>query len=136
MPFETDAEPDLKDTSVNKITLTGPSTILPDVPYYAEDNQQGQALLKVWADMVKEILAQTDLSAGDQETYLNDALAFDRELAKHVKTREEWADYPKAYNPQSFQEVADQLGDFDLARFAKDACRQCRKPLLLAIRAF
>ncbi|KRN25476.1 M13 family metallopeptidase [Lacticaseibacillus camelliae] len=121
MPFETDAEPDLKDTSVNKITLTGPSTILPDVPYYAEDNQQGQALLKVWADMVKEILAQTDLSAGDQETYLNDALAFDRELAKHVKTREEWADYPKAYNPQSFQEVADQLGDFDLARFAKDA---------------
>lgn len=121
MPFYSDAEPDLKDTSVNKIAMSGPGTILPDVPYYSPDNEQGKALLKVWSDMVKELLALTPLSATEQATYLADALAFDAELAKHVKTREEWADYPASYNPQSFQEVADQLGDFDLAQFAQEA---------------
>ncbi|MFD1391979.1 M13 family metallopeptidase [Lacticaseibacillus jixianensis] len=132
MPFSSGVEPDLKDTSVNKVTITGPATILPDVPYYAEDNAQGKALLKVWADMVKELLAQTGLSEADQAQYLADALAFDAELAKHVKTREQWADYPAAYNPQSFQEVSAQLGDFDFARFAKEAWAEVPETIIVA----
>ncbi|WP_125703392.1 M13-type metalloendopeptidase [Lacticaseibacillus daqingensis] len=116
-PFRGSVDPDMKDTSVNKYSLTGPSTILPDTTYYAADNEQGQHLLAIWTDMAKQVLAQTDLSAADQAAYLADTLAFDAEIAKHVKSSEEWADYPKAYNPQSFDEVAAQLGDFDFAGF-------------------
>ncbi|MCI1894678.1 MAG: M13 family peptidase [Lactobacillus sp.] len=121
MPFDLGVEPDMKDTSVNKIMLTGPSTILPDTTYYTPGNEQAAQLLKVWSDMVSKLLAQTDLSAPDQKSYLADALAFDAELAKHVKSREEWADYPKMYNPQSFAEVAAQFGDFDFSAFAEEA---------------
>ncbi|WP_262314653.1 M13 family metallopeptidase [Lacticaseibacillus parakribbianus] len=120
LPFSGGVEPDMKDTSRNLYQISGPSTILPDTTYYAEGNEQGQALLKTWTDMSQQVLAQTDLSAADQATYLKDALSFDREIAKHVKSSEEWADYPKAYNPQSFSAVAAQFGAFDFAAFVEE----------------
>ncbi|WP_225047213.1 M13 family metallopeptidase [Lacticaseibacillus kribbianus] len=120
LPFSGGVEPDMKDTSRNLYQISGPSTILPDTTYYAEGNAQGQALLKTWTDMATKLLAATDLSEADQASYLADALAFDAAIATHVKSSEEWADYPKAYNPQSFEEVAAQFGDFDFGAFTQE----------------
>lgn len=119
LPFSYSVQPDMKNTKHNAFGISGPSTILPDTTYYAADNEQGQQLLAVWSKMMTALLAETDLSAADQATYLQDALAFDAAIATHVKSSEEWADYSKAYNPQSFSEVAAQFGDVDFADFAK-----------------
>lgn len=121
LPFSVDVEPDMKNTSQNVLNVAGPSTILPDTTYYAADNEQGKQLLTVWQKMAAAVLAKTDLSAGAQQTFLSDTLAFDREIARHVKSSEEWADYPKAYNPQDFSEVASQFADFDFTTFVHDA---------------
>ncbi|MCI1987158.1 MAG: M13 family peptidase [Lactobacillus sp.] len=118
LPFSAGVEPDMKDTAHNAFTVSGPGTILPDTTYYAADNAQGQELLTMWQKMAAEILAQTDLSAADQAAYLADTVAFDAEIAKHVKSSEEWADYPKAYNPYPFAKVAEQFGAFDFGTYA------------------
>ncbi|WP_179395428.1 M13-type metalloendopeptidase [Lacticaseibacillus absianus] len=117
LPFSGSVDPDMKDTSVNKYMISGPSTILPDTTYYADDNAQGQQLLKIWTEMAQALLAKTDLSPEDQATFLQDALQFDAAIATHVKSAEEWADYPKVYNPQPFAEVAEQFGAFDFTAF-------------------
>lgn len=119
LPFSAGVEPDMKDTAKNAYTLSGPSTILPDTTYYADDNPQGKQLLGLWADMAKQILAQTSLSEADQAAYLADTEAFDAQIAKRVKSSEEWADYPKAYNPYDFADVAKKFGEFDFAAFVK-----------------
>lgn len=118
LPFSAGVEPDMKNTAQNVFTISGPSTILPDITYYAEDNPQGPQLMGLWSDMAKKILAQTDLLPEDQADYLADTIAFDAEIAKHVKSSEEWADYPKAYNPYKFEAVAEKFGDFDFTKYA------------------
>lgn len=117
LPFTAGVEPDMKNTQVNALTVAGPDTILPDTTYYEKGNTQGEELLRVWTDTAKQVLAATDLSAADQATYLADTLAFDAAIATHVKSSEEWADYPAAYNPQPFATVAKQFGDFAFADY-------------------
>ena len=44
LPFNFGVEPDMKDATKYSFSVSGPSTILPDVPYYDEDNETGKAL--------------------------------------------------------------------------------------------
>ena len=118
LPFAAGVEPDMKDTAHNAFTISGPSTILPDTTYYAADNAQGKQLLGLWQEMATKVLAQTDLSAADQAAYLADTVAFDAAIATHVKSSEEWADYPKAYNPRPFADVAAKFGAFAFGPYA------------------
>ena len=113
LPINFGVEPDKKDTSKNSFVILGPSTILPDTTYYAEGNQAGEALLKAYEAMAEQLLAKTPLSSEEQKTYLADTFAFDKKVAKVVKSQLEWADYVKNYNPQSLEEVAKQLEPFD-----------------------
>ncbi|WP_204122397.1 M13 family metallopeptidase [Lacticaseibacillus mingshuiensis] len=121
LPFNTGVDPDMKNTKINRVELVGPGTILPDTTYYAADNEQGKKLLAVWRDMAEKVIALTDLDEAEQKATIEDALAFDAAIATHVKSSEEWADYPKGYNPQSLEEVDAQFGDFDFAGYAKAA---------------
>ncbi|TOK93595.1 neutral endopeptidase, partial [Vibrio parahaemolyticus] len=50
--------------------------------------------------------------------------AFDAEIAKHVKSSEEWADYPKAYNPMPTAEVVEKLKPFKFADFLQKIFKQ------------
>ncbi|WP_010488268.1 M13 family metallopeptidase [Lacticaseibacillus zeae] len=118
-PFNVFVDADMKDTSKNVINLMGPKTILPDTSYYAKDNQNGAQLLAIFKDMMSKLLAYTDLDDTAQKATLAGALAFDAEIAKHVKSSEEWADYPKAYNPMPTATVVEKLKPFDFENFLK-----------------
>ncbi|MBQ1879175.1 MAG: M13 family metallopeptidase [Bacilli bacterium] len=120
LPFNFGVEPDMKDATKYSFSVSGPSTILPDVPYYDEDNETGKALLKVYSEMVAKLLAETPLSDEEQERYLADCLAFDKEVAKHVKTSEEWADYVDSYHPMPLEEVEGYLQPFPFKAFLKE----------------
>lgn len=120
MPVSVDVDADMKDTSHNSVVISGPSTILPDTTYYAKDNEQGPKLLAKWRETAAVVLAKTDLSAADQNAYLDGALAFDAAVAKRVKSSEEWADYPACYNPISVTEAAKKTDSFDLINFLNE----------------
>ena len=82
MPIDFGVCEDMNDANKYSFVVKGPNTILPDTTYYTND--QGQALLNVYSDMAKKLLAYTDLSIMEQEQYLKDALVFDSLVAKEV----------------------------------------------------
>lgn len=114
LPFNFGVEPDMKDATKNSFLVLGPSIILPDTSYYAEDNQAGKALLGVYTDMAKKLLAFTPLTEEDQAKYLEDTLAFDALAAKQVKSQIEWANYVDNYHPMPVDKVAELLSPMDL----------------------
>ncbi|MBR4471833.1 MAG: M13 family metallopeptidase [Erysipelotrichaceae bacterium] len=117
MPFNLDVQPDMKNTEVNSFCFWGPSMILPDTSYYAEDNEAGKALLKVYEDMISKLLDLADLNDDEKKEYVRDTLEFDRNISKVSKSNLEWADYVNDYNPMPVTEVEDFVKPFDLNRF-------------------
>lgn len=107
LPFQLMVETDMKDTSHYCIMIGGPSVILPDTKYYQPGmEQQKDALLGVWAGMTAKLLTYTKLTAEEQQLYLEDALKFDAIIATLVKSREEWSEYTKIYNPMKLRTVS------------------------------
>lgn len=113
-PFDFGVTPDMKNARVNSFVITSQSLILPDTTYYAEGNEAGSQLLKVYEDSLRKVLAYTTLSHEQQEQYLKDTFLFDKELSKVVKSQVEWAEYTKCYNPYSVEDAAKMLKPFDL----------------------
>ena len=108
LPFEIDVDTDMKDTDRHCVMLQGPGTILPDVTYY-KNPQQKEQMLALWSAMAGAVLKKTRLDAEEQERVMQDTLRFDEKIAGLVKSREEWSEYAKAYNPMKTRTVASQL---------------------------
>ena len=68
LPIRMEVDADMQDASKNSFLVMGPSIILPDTPYYADDNPAGKQLLAVYADMAARALAYTPLSEEERET--------------------------------------------------------------------
>lgn len=118
MPIDFGVCEDMNDANKYSFVVKGPNTILPDTTYYTND--QGKALLNVYSDMAKKLLAYTDLSIKEQEQYLKDVLTFDGLVAKEVKSNVEWADYVKNNNPMSIDDVNKYLTPFDLKSYLQE----------------
>jgi len=121
LPFSMSVGPDMKNTERHCVSIQGPSVILPDASYYKpEMAQQKEALIGMWSNMAKMVLAKTDLSAEEQEKYLQDTLAFDEILRGLVKSREEWSEYVKAYNPVKTSRVCSMMKPVAFKRLLKN----------------
>ena len=100
LPFNISVNEDMKDTDHHLVYIQGPGVILPDASYYKpEMAETKQALIGMWTNMAKLVIAKTELSEEDQDKYIADTLAFDEMLGGLVKTSEEWSEYIKMYNP-------------------------------------
>ena len=120
LPFECGVEPDMNDARKHSYVVLGPSIILPDTTYYAKDNKAGAQLLDIWKNMAVNALNQTELSKEDQLLYLNDTIKYDALIAQKVKSKLEWADYVKNYNPFKLDEVAEFLKPLDFKAYLKE----------------
>ncbi len=120
LPVEMDVTTDMEDATKHSFIILGPSIILPDTTYYAEDNEQGKQLLAVYADMAAKVLKFSPLSEADRKTFVEDTLAFDALVAKKVKSQVEWSEYFKNHNPMSVDEVASLVAPFDVKKLLKD----------------
>lgn len=106
LPFKVSVDDDMKDTAHYCVMLYGPDIILPDTVYYQEPMAaQKKVIIGFFTDMIKPIMAMTGLSKKKQAQYIKDALAFDEILATLVKSREEWSEYTKCYNPMTVSTV-------------------------------
>ncbi|MCI6701594.1 MAG: hypothetical protein MR454_09400, partial [Solobacterium sp.] len=118
MPVEFGVGEDMNDATRHCFVVKGLSTILPDTTYYGTD--EGNRLLTVFKNMINKLLSFTDLTDEEKEEYLSDALTFDENLSKSVKSRVEWADYVKYNNPKAAEEVFNMLKPFDLKSLMKE----------------
>ena len=120
LPVQIGVTADMANAEKHAFIIQGPDMILPDTTYYAEGHPMGQQLLSVFKDMTAKILAYTPLSVEEQQTYLEDTIAYDALIAKKVKSRQEWSEYYKSHNPMPTEEVAGYTAPFDLKRLLRD----------------
>lgn len=121
LPFEIGVDDDMKDSNKHCLFIAGPSTILPDTVYYGEAMaQQKAALMGLWSNMASQLLAATRLSEEEQKTTLENAIKFDAIIGTLVKSREEWSDYIKVYNPMSFRRVSSLVKPVNLRKAVKE----------------
>ena len=120
LPVEMDVTSDMEDATKHSFIILGPSIILPDTTYYADDNEAGKKLLGVYKDMAEKIMKFSPLSAEEQKLYIEDTLKFDALIAKKVKSQLEWSEYYKNNNPMSVEEVAKYVAPFDLKKLLND----------------
>ena len=117
LPFNYGVEPDMKDATKHAFILVGADLILPDTVYYQEGNPVGPQLLGLWQSLASQALAKTNLTSEEQQLFLADTIKFDAIIATKVKSRLEWADYVKNYNPMTLEEAINALKPFDFKGF-------------------
>lgn len=120
-PINIGVETDMKNTKQRLVYIQGPSVILPDASYYKpEMAAQKEQIIGIWTNVAKMVMSKTDLSAEEQEKYVNDTLAFDEILGGLVKTSEEWSKYVEMYNPMETGKVSEMLSTLDFDLILKD----------------
>ena len=121
LPLDIAVEPNMKDTNHHCVMIQGPSVILPDTAYYAEDRkEQKEKLLNMWSGFAKQVLVIAGHSEDTCERLLKDTLDFDALVAKHVKSNEEWSEYVKMYNPMKTGRVAGMVKPMNLKKLLSD----------------
>ncbi len=119
MPLNIDVDANMKDTTHHCVMIQGPSTILPDVSYY-QNEQQRDALLNMWSGFARQVLAIAGHSEEEIDSMIKDTLAFDALVAKYVKSSEEWSEYTKMYNPMKTGRVAGMVKPLNLKKLLTD----------------
>lgn len=119
MPLSIDVDANMKDTTHHCVMIQGPSTILPDVSYY-QNEQQRDALLNMWGGFARQVLAIAGHSEEEIDAMIKDTLAFDALIAKYVKSSEEWSEYTKMYNPMKTGRVAGMVKPLNLKKLLCD----------------
>ena len=121
MPISIAVEPNMKDTTRHCVMVQGPSVILPDASYYAEEKaQQRDMLLNMWSGFAKQVLVLAGHSEEECDLLIKDTLAFDALVAKFVKTSEEWSEYVKMYNPMKTGRLAGMVKPLNLKKLLTD----------------
>ena len=133
MPISIAVEPNMTDTTHHCVMVSGPNVILPDASYYAEGReQQKEQLLALWSGFAKQVLAIAGLGEEEIEKLMADTLAFDALIAKYVKTREEWSEYVKMYNPMKTGRVAGMLRPMNLKKLLTDLFGELPQEIIVA----
>ncbi|MBQ8813062.1 MAG: M13 family peptidase [Lachnospiraceae bacterium] len=120
-PINIGVETDMKNTTRHLVYIQGAGVILPDASYYKPEMAEQKAqILGIWTNVAKMVMAKTDLSAEDQEKYVNDALMYDEIIGGLAKTSEEWSRYVEMYNPMDTDKAAEMLSALDFPAILKD----------------
>ncbi|MGQ5708311.1 M13 family metallopeptidase [Lactobacillus sp. PSON] len=115
LPFSFSIDADMKNTKVNVLNFSGPSTFLPDTTTY--EVPDAEQLLDILKKQSIKLLTMAGISEEQAIEYAEDALKFDKRISKVVKSAEEWADYPATYNPMSIDEFLAKIKNFDMKNF-------------------
>ncbi|GAW98932.1 M13 family metallopeptidase [Secundilactobacillus mixtipabuli] len=113
-PFSLDIDSDMKNSTKYALFASGPRLFLPDKTYYEDDNQAAKQLMPVLEKMMTQLFELAGYDAATTKTIIQQATAFDKLIAPHVKSAEESADYSKMYNPRTLDQIADSTDQLDL----------------------
>lgn len=112
LPFSFSVEADMKNTKVNVLQFAGPGTFLPDTTSYKQDD--AEKLLNILKKQTFALLKLAGTPEDEVKDLIEAGLAFDKKLAKVVKSTEEWSDYPAVYNPYSMSDFEAKFKSFKM----------------------
>lgn len=113
-PFSLDIDSDMKNSTTYALFASGPRLFLPDKTYYEKGNQAAEQLMPIFKNMMAQLLQQAGYTEDDADGIIENATAFDKLIAPHVKSAEEGADYSKMYNPRTLDQIAGSTDKLDL----------------------
>lgn len=116
LPIVFEVDQDLKDTDKNALYFEAPKLILPDASSY-QNKDNAERLLNVFTQQMKHVLQLIGFNKKDSEIHVDQAVAFDQELAPLVKSQEENNDFTAMYNPYSFKDFVSQFKEFEMKSF-------------------
>ncbi|MFC6259350.1 M13 family metallopeptidase [Levilactobacillus fujinensis] len=118
-PIDIGVDADMKNTSQYALYVDAPSLFLPDKTYYAKDNPAAKQLLPIFTQTAVKLLELAGYTEDKATTVVEQAKQFDAQIAPHVKSSEEAADYVKMYNPFPLADVDAKLDHIDLTAVVK-----------------
>lgn len=136
LPFGVDVDADMKNTKINALFAGAPSLILPDKTYYAADHPQASQLLAIFKEMTLKLFALAGYDAEQAEKITDEALAYDKLLAPHVKSAEESADYSKMYNPENGEAFIKHSQHLDLKKLLVELIGEVPEKIIVTEPAF
>lgn len=131
VPIDLGVEPDMKDTSRYALYVDAPSLFLPDKTYYAKDNPAAKQLMPIFTQTAVKLLQLAGYAEAEATTIVEQAKDFDAQIAPHVKSAEESADYVKMYNPFPLKDVDAKLTNIDLTNAIKGVINDVPEQVIL-----
>ncbi|MGF3214331.1 M13 family metallopeptidase [Facklamia sp. P12945] len=129
-------EPDMKKAEQNCLYMDVPRLILPDTPYYDEENEKGQFLLNIYQKQSEELLISLGYNKDQSQQWVKNCIEFDRKLASYQKTQEELADYTQNYNARSIAEVKDYCQEIAIDSFIKQIIKEVPEKIIVTQPSF
>jgi predicted metalloendopeptidase len=97
--------PDLVDSSVNAVYLSGSFFGLPTRDYYLEDDESTQAVRDAYVDVCAKFLTYTGYDDAEAHDAAQAVYDLERSLVEPTLTREEQQDISLFYNPMTLDEL-------------------------------
>ncbi|MDR0299180.1 MAG: peptidase M13 [Streptococcaceae bacterium] len=129
LPFGLSVEADMMDAVNYMLTFQGPSLILPDTTYYAEEHPRKKELLDFWKENVAELLGKLGIKTATQ--IAEDAVKFDALLVSSANTSEEWAKYPELYRPVAYDQFLKHFTEIDFSQFISSFTTKAPKQIVV-----
>ncbi len=117
LPFSIDSETGFKDSNKYILLFSAPDTILPDRSYY-DDDDDGTAMLSAYSESAHKLLELVGYDSSKIDQTVEQALAFDRLIAKNTSDPSNSMDDPDAfYKPMDAKRFANSLKNLDLGAY-------------------
>ncbi len=103
--FRVSVEPDLADSSVYGVYLSGPSLGLPNRDYYLQDDASNEAVRAAYIETAAQFLMVAGYGEQEAQELAQAVFDFERTLAEPTLTREEQQNVSLLYNPMTVAEL-------------------------------
>lgn len=118
-PFYLQIGQDLKDTTKKRMTLSAPGLFLLDASYYKDDATK-QQLEKLFKESMEPVMVLVGYDEKEAKRIVEQALAFDSQIAPYSMTAEEQAEVENSYHLKSAAEVKAYSKVFDFSAAIND----------------
>lgn len=105
-PFGTFVIPDLRDSTVNAVYLSGPFLGLPNRDYYLDDDEASELVREAYVATAAKLLILAGHDAARAEADARAVYELERAFAAETLTREEGQNLSLIYNPATLAELA------------------------------
>ncbi|WP_373436918.1 M13 family metallopeptidase [Metamycoplasma equirhinis] len=114
---------DFKNSDIENLYLSDPSTILPEKNYYANEDKK-KNLQALWSAMVEKLLVKFNKNEKQNKELIAKALKWDELAAQYILSAEESAIYTNLYHPKAIQYVKETIKLLDVDKIVNNLVNQ------------
>lgn len=118
LPFELTIDPNMKDTDKYALYFSSPALILPDASSYQDSSADN--LLSIFEKQAVNLFKLLGFDGRKSQKYAQEAVIFDKRLAKYAKSQEELNDFAATFNPYPISEFIEETASISMGNFLKE----------------